>query len=320
MKAKSKQNEVNDKSEPQQLTIKECFVRLAKINKEKESSVESVELAFTDKEEIVTRTKSTTMETEKTEQQVVKRGRGRPSMASKKAEAEARKADKALKKTAATATASDGEEGTEEVTPTAASAVEKLAASKRMPLKKRNPATPPPVAIDEGRSRRTPKPNPRYMNDDTVVITKQMVKDESQSENEDDEDEGDAERSADDDDDDEREKKKDTTPYTGKRRGRPPKSAKRGAQPSVVKSTPIAEQNKVASTSSQSVKRKITETDIDIDDEHGKQLFLDAKRRLTHVSGVFFLVFIQIYNRNILLQIDSKFSFINLSASGSHIA
>lgn len=47
-----------------------------------------------------------------------------------------------------------------------------------------------------------------------------------------------------------------------------------------TKLTPIARRSGVGAP-----KRKLLEVDINIDDEHGKQLFLDAKRRLTQVSN-----------------------------------
>lgn len=288
MKAKSKHTESNNKSDPQQLTIKDCFVRIAKIKKNKEeSSAESSAVASDIEKPVAAETIiASTMETEQDEQPLVKRGRGRPSLKAKKAEQEARKVELKAKRAAEHASASDDDDaGAEEADLSTSEqiAAEKLAVSK-VPFKKRKPATPPPVLAEEPRSRRTPKPNPRYVNDNTTTLTKQMVKnDESQSDIDDDGDEGLADHSADDEMDKEKERRKIATPYTGKRRGRPPKSVgKRGT--SANRSTPVSEIRKTFPPSSQPAKRKITETDIDIDDEHGKQLFLDAKRRLTHVS------------------------------------
>lgn len=170
-------------------------------------------------------------------------------------------------------------------TPKPKSSLDKLPA-KTIPLKKRVANTPNLIieTTDGGRSRRTPKPNPRYMNDDTVVVTKQLIKDDSMSDEDDDDDvrrtDGSVEKSI----------NEDGTPTgTGKRRGRPPKIKKHG--PFKIKSaesTPVTSVRKILTSSTVPGKRKIAETDIDVDDDRAKQLFLDAKRRLTQVSVFYY--------------------------------
>lgn len=199
--------------------------------------------------------------------QPVVRKRGRPSLASKLAESKTSGASPVAKP------------------------VEKPAV-KKLPPKKREPTTPVVVAEEAegaGRSRRTPKPNPKYMNDDTVVAsTKSLLKDDSASEDDDDEDDERPVESREDDGSDDT-----VTPVARKKRGRPPKSAtgkltaiKKAAlfMSKSANASPTVAGRKTLVPASAPAKRKIAETEIDIDDDRGKQLFLDAKRRLTHVS------------------------------------
>lgn len=193
------------------------------------------------------------------EQKPVPRKRGRPSKA-----AQAGTASPAPPKTPA---------------PKPKPSLDKMPA-KKVPFKKRASATPNLIieTEDGGRSRRTPKPNPRYMDEESTVGAKQSIKDDSMSDTEEDDDgrhdETDPDKSVGD----------DSTPAVpGKRRGRPPKIKK---QTKSAESTPVTTLKKLTAPATVPAKRKITETDIDVDDDRAKQLFLDAKRRLTQVSAL----------------------------------
>lgn len=203
------------------------------------------------------------------EQKPVVRKRGRPSKA-----AQGGTASPALPKTPA---------------PKPKPSLDKMPA-KKVPFKKRASAGPNLIieTEDGGRSRRTPKPNPRYMDEEASgSATKQLIKDESMSETEEDDDvhreEADFDKSVGD----------DSAPAVpGKRRGRPPKIKKLGPfKTKSADSTPVTAVKKPTAPATVPVKRKIAETDIDVDDDRAKQLFLDAKRRLTQVGALpFFLL------------------------------
>lgn len=122
--------------------------------------------------------------------------------------------------------------------------------------------------------KRTPKPNPRYM-DEPVTSAKKSSREDLASSEHADVDDG----------DDEMNHSSDEPRHEGpmkkrmlQKAGIKPLSNRKygtvkGGTPTLRKSSgPIA------------AKRKLVEVDIDIDDEHGKQLFLDAKRRLTEVN------------------------------------
>lgn len=244
MKAKPKQNGPSKRlSVLKKFNIRQCFVRLNSFENRQTVNME--------------------------QPQPVVRKRGRPSLASKLAEAKSSGASPVAKP------------------------VDKPAVKKLPPKKRELPST-PVVVLEEaegaGRSRRTPKPNPKYMNDDTVMAsTKSLLKDDSASEDDEDEDdERTAEHEREDDGSDNA-----ATPIARKKRGRPPKSA--AGKLSAIKkaalfmsksanASPTVAGRKSLAPASVPAKRKITETEIDIDDDRGKQLFLDAKRRLTHVS------------------------------------
>lgn len=157
---------------------------------------------------------------------------------------------------------------------------EKIIGKKQAAAAKKNAATPVQdvvIPTSGGRSRRTPKPNPRYMNDTVVNTTKVSIKDDS----------ADSETA-----DEDLDEILSSDEYRGPT-DLPPK--KRGIHKSAQKFNKITAKKQVATSStvgyagrkgsgSVPAKRKLTDTDIDIDDDHGKQLFLAAKRRLTHVS------------------------------------
>lgn len=150
------------------------------------------------------------------------------------------------------------------------------------PAKKYNKRTPVQPVVNEnvGRGKRTPKPNPRYMDDTVVSTTKVAAKEDS----------------ADSESDGEPEEGFTSDEYHGqidamKKRKFPSKSLPVKIT-SLKKGTPNAGKPSVAAkkgSASVPVKRRYAEIDINIDDERGKQLFLDAKRRLTHVSKLFSL-------------------------------
>lgn len=120
--------------------------------------------------------------------------------------------------------------------------------------------------------KRTPKPNPKYMDEPVVSATKHLKEDSAESENAEGED-----------GDDEMNQSSDEPRHEGPLK-------KRMLQKVGIKSGPGRKpgSGKVAGRKpggAIGAKRKLLEVDIDIDDEHGKQLFLDAKRRFnTQVS------------------------------------
>lgn len=120
------------------------------------------------------------------------------------------------------------------------------------------------VIISGGRSKRTPKPNPKYMDEAVFSSTKALKEDSADSEA--------AEEDAEDVLSDEY-----RAPSI-----MPLKKRSLNQKSFGIKRSPISggPGRKPGST----IKRKLGDADIDIDDDRGKQLFLDAKRRLTHVS------------------------------------
>lgn len=150
--------------------------------------------------------------------------------------------------------------------------VEKPPASEKKQTKKEMAE----VIIDSGgRSKRTRKPNPKYMDEPMVSATKHLKEDSADSENAEGED-GDDEMQSSDEPRNEGPLKKRMLQKHGIKSGA-------GRKPGSGKGTPINAGRKSIGTVA--AKRKL-EVDIDIDDEHGKQLFLDAKRRLTHVRKI----------------------------------
>lgn len=148
---------------------------------------------------------------------------------------------------------------------------EKLSKSERKLAKK---AAIEAIIASGGRGKRTPKPNPKYM-DEPVVSAKQMKDESADSENAEGED-GDDEMQSSDEPRHEGPLKKRMLQKAGIRSG-PGRKPLHG-----IKATPSNAGRKTLGAIP--IKRKIIDVDIDIDDDHGKQLFLAAKRRLTHVS------------------------------------
>lgn len=146
---------------------------------------------------------------------------------------------------------------------------EKLSLSERKQAKK---AQIEAIIASGGRGKRTPKPNPKYM-DEPVASASKYAKDEHDLENEIEGEDGDDEMnlSSDDQPRNEGPLKKRMLQKVGIKPGP-------GRKPGSGKGTPG--RKPIGATG---FKRKL-EIDIDIDDEHGKQLFLDAKRRFNHVS------------------------------------
>lgn len=125
-----------------------------------------------------------------------------------------------------------------------------------------------------GRSKRTRKPNPRYMDEPVVSAKKHLKDDSADSENAEGEDGDDEMQSSDEPRNEGPLKKRMLQKHAIKSGpGRKPGGSAKG--------TPVNAGRK--SIGAVATKRKI-EIDIDIDDEHGKKLFLDAQRRLTLVS------------------------------------
>lgn len=122
------------------------------------------------------------------------------------------------------------------------------------------------VILSGGRSKRTPKPNPKYM-DDTVFSSTKLLKEDSAG----------SETAEDDIEDVLSDEYRAPSIMPLKKRSLNQKSF--GIKKSPTSGGPG---RKPGST----IKRKLGDTDIDIDDDRGKQLFLDAKRRLTHVSNI----------------------------------
>lgn len=128
------------------------------------------------------------------------------------------------------------------------------------------------IIASGGRGKRTPKPNPKYMDEPAVSANKLSFKDDDDEENAEGED-GDDEMNLSSDDLPRHEGplKKRMLQKVGIKSGP-------GRKPGSGKGTPGRKPAGFVA-----IKRKI-DVDIDIDDEHGKQLFLDAKRRFQNVS------------------------------------
>lgn len=144
---------------------------------------------------------------------------------------------------------------------------EKLSLSERKQAKK---AQIEMIIASGGRGKRTPKPNPKYMDEPVVSASKHKDDDLENVEGED----GDDEMNLSSDDLPRIEgplKKRILQKGIKSGPGRKPGSGLKGTPGRKPGSGLIA------------IKRKI-DVDIDIDDEHGKQLFLDAKRRFQNVS------------------------------------
>lgn len=142
---------------------------------------------------------------------------------------------------------------------------EKLSLSERKQAKK---AQIEAIIASGGRGKRTPKPNPKYMDEPTASASK-GGRDENDSENPDAEDGDDELQLSADEPRNEGPLKKRMLQKIGFKSGP-------GRKPSFGKGTP--------GRKPAAFKRKL-DVDIDIDDEHGKQLFLDAKRRFQNVSA-----------------------------------
>lgn len=144
---------------------------------------------------------------------------------------------------------------------------EKLSLSERKQAKK---AQIEAIIASGGRGKRTPKPNPKYMDEPVVSASKHPKDDEFENvEGEDGDDE--MNLSSDDVPRNEGPLKKRMLQKVGIKSGP-------GRKPGSGKGTPGRKPSGIVA-----IKRKL-EVDIDIDDEHGKQLFLDAKRRFQNVS------------------------------------
>lgn len=167
---------------------------------------------------------------------------------------------------------------------------EKPLANEKKPTKKE---TADPDIESGGRGKRTRKPNPKYMDESMVSATKHLGRDDSaESENAEGEDGDDEMQSSDEPRNDAPLKKR-----MLQKHGIKSASARK---PVTGKSTAINAARK--SVGSVTTKRKL-EVDIDIDDERGKQLFLDAKRRFTQVCFEFEKEF------SIAINIDKKIKF-----------
>lgn len=129
------------------------------------------------------------------------------------------------------------------------------------------------IIASGGRGKRTPKPNPKYMDEPVVSASKQR-RDGNDSENPDAEDGDDEMNQSSDERRNEGPLKKRMLQKIGIKSGP-------GRKPGSGKGTPGRKPAAAAG-----FKRKL-EVDIDIDDDHGKQLFLDAKRRFQNVSPFF---------------------------------
>lgn len=147
---------------------------------------------------------------------------------------------------------------------------EKTTANEKKQTKKE---TAEPTIESGGRGKRTRKPNPKYMDESMVSATKHLGRDDSaESENAEGEDGDDEMQSSDEPRNDAPLKKR-----MLQKHGIKSASARK---PVIGKNAAINAARK--SVGSVATKRKL-EVDIDIDDERGKQLFLDAKRRFTQV-------------------------------------
>lgn len=141
------------------------------------------------------------------------------------------------------------------------------------------------AVLSGGRGKRTPKPNPRYMNETTMSSTKISIKDDSAG-SETNDDEMDEMLSS---DDYRSPSFPQSTGVIGKKRNIHPKMLQKTTS-SAKKLNSTGKLTSGANVTRRTLltaKRKVTDADIDIDDDHGKQLFLAAKRRLTHVSNSF---------------------------------
>lgn len=120
------------------------------------------------------------------------------------------------------------------------------------------------VILSGGRSKRTPKPNPKYMDETVFSSTKSHKEDSAESE------------TADEDIED---------VLSDEYRApsiMPLKKRNLNQKSFGIKKSPTS--GGPGRRPGTTIKRKLGDMDIDIDDDRGKQLFLDAKRRLTHVS------------------------------------
>lgn len=142
----------------------------------------------------------------------------------------------------------------------------KLSLSERKLAKK---AETEAIIASGGRGKRTPKPNPKYMDEPAVSASKH--RDEFDLENVEGEDGDDEMNQSSDEPRNEMPLKKRMLQKVGIKSGP-------GRKPGSGKGTPGRKPGTVVA-----FKRKL-DVDIDIDDEHGKQLFLDAKRRFQNVS------------------------------------
>ncbi|XP_031634687.1 uncharacterized protein LOC116347988 isoform X2 [Contarinia nasturtii] len=125
------------------------------------------------------------------------------------------------------------------------------------------------IIASGGRGKRTPKPNPRYMDEPAVSGSKLSFKDDDEENVEGEDGDDEMNLSSDDLPRNEGPLKKRMLQKVGIKSGP-------GRKPGSGKGTPGRKPAGLVA-----IKRKI-DIDIDIDDEHGKQLFLDAKRRFQH--------------------------------------
>lgn len=132
------------------------------------------------------------------------------------------------------------------------------------------------IIASGGRGKRTPKPNPKYMDEPVVSASKGGKDDDPEN----------IERGED--GDDEMNLSSDDLP-----RNETGPLKKRMLQKIGIKSGPGRKPGSGKGTPGRkpagfvAIKRKLEVDNIDIDDEHGKQLFLDAKRRFQNVSIAF---------------------------------
>lgn len=136
------------------------------------------------------------------------------------------------------------------------------------------------AVLSGGRGKRRPKPNPRYMNEVTLSSTKISIKDDS-AESETNDDDMDEMLSSDD--------YRSPSDMPLKKRTLHQKMLQK-ATSSAKKQNSTGKLPPGVNLTRKTIvpaKRKLNNADIDIDDDHGKELFLAAKRRLTHVSHSF---------------------------------
>lgn len=132
------------------------------------------------------------------------------------------------------------------------------------------------IIASGGRGKRTPKPNPKYM-DEPVASASKGGKDDDPDNIERGED-GDDEMNLSSDD----LPRNETGPLKKRMLQKIGIKSGPGRKPGSGKGTPGRKPAGFVS-----IKRKLEIDNIDIDDEHGKQLFLDAKRRFQNVSIAF---------------------------------